>query len=40
MLDQAHVGAHLEQRLVDAAEVAGAVIKQSNHAIILAIVET
>jgi hypothetical protein len=30
-LHDAHVRADLEQRLVDAAQVAGAVVKQSNH---------
>ena len=39
-LHQAHVRADLEQRLVDAAEVAGTVIKKSNHAAILATDET
>ena len=33
-LHDAHVRADLEQRLVDAAQVAGAVIEQSNHRVI------
>ncbi len=32
-LHQADVGTHLEQRFVDAAQVAGTVIKQSNHVV-------
>ena len=32
-LDQTDVGTHLEQRFVDAAQVAGTVIKQSNHVV-------
>jgi hypothetical protein len=35
-LHNAHIRADLEQRLVDAAQIAGAVIKQSNHVVNLA----
>ena len=39
-LHEPHVRADLEQRFVDAAQIAGTVIKQSNHATILATDET
>jgi hypothetical protein len=39
-LHEAHVRADLEQRFVDAAQVAGTVIKQGNHKVILATDET
>jgi hypothetical protein len=36
-LHDAHIRADLEQRLVDAAQIAGAIIKQGDHAVNLAI---
>ena len=35
---EAHLGANLEQRLMDATQISRAIIKQSNHAVILATV--